>query len=152
MTRGEDMSEHEQASPETTVIRVNPPQDRPVRRRLADEEAAAVAALPADSALLIAQSGPHGSARFLLDADAAKPDQGIVAGRHPDADIFLDDVTVSRRHASFSFNAGAFEITDAGSLNGTYVNGDRVDHVSLQDGDEVRIGKFVFVFCAGRSR
>lgn len=146
------MSEHEHASPETTVIRVNPPKDRPTRRRLADEEAAAVAALPAGSALLIAQSGPHGSARFLLDADAATADQGIVAGRHPDADIFLDDVTVSRRHASFAFNAGSFELTDAGSLNGTYVNGDRVDHVTLRDGDEVRIGKFVFVFCAGRSR
>ena len=113
---------------------------------LSAQDAAAVAALPPGTALLLVQQGPTTGARFLLDSAET------TVGRHPRADIFLDDVTVSRRHASFSFNAGAFEITDAGSLNGTYVNGDRVDHVSLQDGDEVRIGKFVFVFCAGRSR
>ena len=75
-------------------------------------------------------------ARFLLDS------QVTTAGRHPDADIFLDDVTVSRRHVNFMKCEGGFEVIDAGSLNGTYVNGDRVDSVRLNTGNEVQIGKF----------
>ena len=74
---------------------------------------------------------------------------GTIAGRHPDADIFLDDVTVSRRHAEFRYEDGRFTLRDANSLNGTYLNGDRVDHAQLSNGDEVRIGKFAFVFYAG---
>lgn len=146
------MSEQHQPSPETTVIRLAQPSSEANKRLLAEEETAAIAALPAESALLLAQAGPNNGARFLLDADTAHPDQAIVAGRHPDADIFLDDVTVSRRHATFRFNAGSFELTDAGSLNGTYVNGDRVDHVILRSGDEVRIGKFVFVYYSSAAR
>lgn len=150
------MSEHHEPSPDTTAFGLTAanPNAGP-QRQLAEEEVAAIKALPAESALLIAQEGPQHSARFLLDASMAQDgssDEGIVAGRHPEADIFLDDVTVSRRHALFQFNAGRFDLTDVGSLNGTYVNGDRVDHVTLKSGDEVRIGKFAFVYYTNDAR
>ena len=103
---------------------------------MAHDEQNAVNSLPAGSALLIAHVGPNAGARFLLDSEVT------TAGRHPDADIFLDDVTVSRRHVNFMKYAGGFEVIDAGSLNGTYVNGDRVDAVRLRTGNEVQIGKF----------
>ena len=71
------------------------------------------------------------------------------AGRHPESQIFLDDVTVSRRHAEFHRAGEEFTVSDAGSLNGTYVNRDRIDKVVLKDGDEVQIGKYRLVFFAG---
>jgi len=79
-------------------------------------------------------------ARFLLD------DAEVTSGRGPDSDIFLDDVTVSRKHAVFSFEDGRFVVRDVGSLNGTYVNRERVDEAELHDRDEVQIGKFRLVF------
>ena len=72
-------------------------------------------------------------------------------GRHPRSDIFLDDVTVSRRHAEFRLENGEFQVVDVGSLNGTYVNRDRIDRVALNDGDEVQIGKFRLVFLSGNT-
>ncbi|GAA4126609.1 hypothetical protein GCM10022215_36430 [Nocardioides fonticola] len=114
-------------------------------RALNPVEAAAVDALPAGHALLIVQRGPGSGSRFLLDAPE------ISAGRHPDSDIFLDDVTVSRRHATFELTGDTFTVSDAGSLNGTYVNRDRIDTVVLSDGDEVQIGKFRLVFFSGHS-
>jgi pSer/pThr/pTyr-binding forkhead associated (FHA) protein len=69
-------------------------------------------------------------------------------GRHPESDLFLDDITVSRRHAEIGYNAGRYQIRDVGSLNGTYVNRQRVDEVWLEPGDEVQIGKFKLVFMA----
>ncbi|QTE27852.1 FHA domain-containing protein [Pengzhenrongella sicca] len=103
---------------------------------LTGEEQAAVAALPRTSALLIMQRGPSAGARFLLDA--AK----TVAGRSVDADIFLDDVTVSRRHAEFVREGDDFIVRDIGSLNGTYINRTRIDAAALRAGDEVQIGKY----------
>jgi pSer/pThr/pTyr-binding forkhead associated (FHA) protein len=73
----------------------------------------------------------------------------VSAGRHPESDIFLDDVTVSRRHAEFTRSGETFTVSDAGSLNGTYVNRDRIDQVALKDGDEVQIGKYRLVFYSG---
>ena len=70
-------------------------------------------------------------------------------GRHPDSDIFCDDVTVSRRHAEFRLDNGQCQICDLGSLNGTYVNRKPVKSVVLTNGDEVQIGKFRLVFLAG---
>ena len=70
-------------------------------------------------------------------------------GRHPDSDIFLDDVTVSRRHAEFRLENGEFQVVDVGSLNGTYVNREPVDSAVLANGDEVQIGKFRLVFLTG---
>jgi pSer/pThr/pTyr-binding forkhead associated (FHA) protein len=108
------------------------------------EEQQAIAALPSGSALLVVRRGPNQGSRFLLDADIT------TAGRHPDADIFLDDVTVSRRHTEFVRNGTAFEIRDLGSLNGTYFDGVRIDTALLNDGAEVQVGKFRLTFYASR--
>jgi len=132
-------------SPETTTIGLPPQADASeLERNLTREEQASVAALPEGSALLVAHSGPNAGARFLLDEDVTK------AGRHPNADIFLDDVTVSRQHAEFRRTEDGFMVADTGSLNGTYVNNDRVDGVALRNGNEVQIGKFRLTFYAAR--
>ncbi|MGW7536782.1 glycogen accumulation regulator GarA [Amycolatopsis sp. NPDC054798] len=102
-----------------------------------------VDALPPGSALLVVKRGPNAGSRFLLDRDTTS------AGRHPDSDIFLDDVTVSRRHAEFRREGGEFVVIDVGSLNGTYVNREPVDQAVLAGGDEVQIGKFRLVFLTG---
>jgi hypothetical protein len=104
-------------------------------------ERAAVEQLPPGKALLVVMRGPNEGSRFLLDSDLT------TAGRHPESDIFLDDVTVSRRHAEFyRRGAGSFTVRDVGSLNGTYVNRERIEEVPLYGGDEVQIGKFRLVF------
>lgn len=108
------------------------------------EEQEAIAALPSGSALLVVRRGPNTGARFLLDSDVT------TVGRHPDADIFLDDVTVSRRHAEFLRHGTAFEVKDLGSLNGTYFDGVRIEAALLTDGAEVQIGKFRLTFYASR--
>jgi pSer/pThr/pTyr-binding forkhead associated (FHA) protein len=114
-------------------------------RQLNPIDAAAVDALPTGHALLVVQRGPGSGSRFLLDQDV------ISAGRHPESEIFLDDVTVSRRHAEFHRQGDSFTVSDVGSLNGTYVNRDRIDRVRLNDGDEVQIGKFRLVFFSGHT-
>lgn len=137
----------ETKSSETTSINLTPVRDEPaIAPQLSREERAAVEALPYGSALLVAHSGPNAGARFLLDSDVT------TAGRHPDADIFLDDVTVSRRHVEFRRTQRSFEVVDTGSLNGTYVNHDRVDAVELRSGDEVQIGKFRLTFYLSPAR
>jgi hypothetical protein len=109
------------------------------------EEHDAIAALPSGSALLVVRRGPNVGARFLLDADLT------TVGRHPNADIFLDDVTVSRRHAEFLRTGKDFQVKDLGSLNGTYFDGNRIDGVAaLSDGSEVQVGKFRLTFYASR--
>ncbi len=99
--------------------------------------------LPPGMALLVVRRGPNAGARFLLDHDLT------TSGRHPDSDIFLDDVTVSRRHAEFHRGPHSFTVRDVGSLNGTYVNRERVESATLNNGDEVQIGKFRLMFIAG---
>jgi pSer/pThr/pTyr-binding forkhead associated (FHA) protein len=111
---------------------------------LSSADQTAIEALPEGSALLIVQRGPNAGARFLLDGDRT------TAGRRPDSDIFLDDVTVSRKHAEFVREGGQFLVRDVGSLNGTYVDRDRIDSVVLKDGDEVQIGKYRLVFHPSR--
>ncbi|WP_241986401.1 FHA domain-containing protein [Cryobacterium psychrophilum] len=108
------------------------------------EEQEAIAALPAGSALLVVRRGPNAGARFLLDADLT------TVGRHPNADIFLDDVTVSRRHAQFLRHGRSFDVKDLGSLNGTYYDGERIETALLSDGAEVQVGKFRLTFYASR--
>ena len=100
-------------------------------------------ALSAGSALLVVKRGPNAGSRFQLDKDVVR------AGRHPQSDIFLDDVTVSRRHAEFRRSGTDFEVSDVGSLNGTYVNREPVESAVLSNGDEVQIGKFRLVFLTG---
>ena len=111
---------------------------------ISPEEQDAIGALPSGSALLVVRRGPNVGARFLLDADLT------IAGRHPDADIFLDDVTVSRRHAEFVRVGTAFQVRDLGSMNGTYFDGVRIESALLSDGAEVQVGKFRLTFYASR--
>lgn len=92
--------------------------------------------------MFVVRQGPKRGSRIHLDSDA------ITIGRHPDSDIFLDDVTVSRRHAEVRRIGDSFEVADAGSLNGTYVNQARVENERLADGDELQVGKFKLVFIA----
>ena len=129
----------------TTTIAINADKTETSDRQLNPVDAAAVDALPSGHALLVVQRGPGSGSRFLLDQDV------VTAGRHPDSEIFLDDVTVSRRHAEFHRSGETFTVSDVGSLNGTYVNRDRIDRVQLSDGDEVQIGKFRLVFFSGHA-
>jgi pSer/pThr/pTyr-binding forkhead associated (FHA) protein len=99
-----------------------------------------VEGLPRGSALVVVKRGPNAGSRFLLDQPVTS------AGRHPNSDIFLDNVTVSRRHAEFQRKDGQFRIVDIDSLNGTYVNRRRVQSAVLANGDEIQIGKFRLVF------
>ena len=99
-----------------------------------------VEGLPEGSALLVVKRGPNAGSRFLLDQPVT------TSGRHPDSDIFLDDVTVSRRHAEFRMEGDTFEVVDVGSLNGTYVNREPKNSAVRSTGDEVQIGKFRLVF------
>ncbi|MBC9955366.1 FHA domain-containing protein [Leucobacter sp. cx-42] len=119
-----------------------------IRARATDltvDEREAVEALPSGAALLVVRRGPDQGARFLLDQAST------VAGRHPAVDIFLDDVTVSRRHAEFTREGTTFSVADLGSLNGTYCDGTRIVGArELADGDEVQVGKYRFTFFASR--
>lgn len=130
---------------QTTSIGL-PALDGPLDQSLHSADRATIDALPVNSGLLVAHGGPNRGARFLLDQDVT------TVGRHPNADIFLDDVTVSRKHAEFRRSGDGFVVADSGSLNGTYVNQDRVDSVALRSGMEVQIGKFRLTFYAGTLR
>ena len=112
-------------------------------RQLAAQEQAVIAQLPLDSAVLVDQAPGNEPGHYLLDTDV------ITVGRHPDSDIYLDDISVSRRHLEFHRTDGNFHAHDVGSLNGTFVNRDRVDDVELRHGDEVGVGKFRLVFYPG---
>ena len=107
---------------------------------------ATVEALRPGTALLVVLRGPNTGARFLLDDDL------VTSGRHPESDIFLDDVTVSRRHADFVREGAGYTVRDVGSLNGTYLDRERIEQVGLAGGDEVQIGKYRLVFLAGPRR
>ena len=109
---------------------------------LTAEEEAAVSGLPSGSALLIVQRGANAGSRFLINTEK------VTAGRHQDSDIFLDDISVSRRHATFTRTDDGIVVKDLGSLNGTYVNRELVEEQLLRHGDEVQIGKFRLVFFA----
>ncbi len=91
-------------------------------------------------ALLVVVSGPDAGAQILLDTDV------VTVGRSPNADIFLDDVTVSRKHAEFVRTPSGFTLRDTGSLNGTYVGRQLIDSIELQNGADVQIGKFRMIF------
>lgn len=105
-----------------------------------DEAAPSLEELRPDQALLVIKGGPTAGSTVLIDKDVT------IAGRHPDSDVFLNDITVSRRHAEIRREGDRFTVKDAGSLNGTYVNRERVDAAELSSGDELQIGKFKVVF------
>lgn len=101
--------------------------------------------MPPGTGMLVVVRGPNAGSRFLLDRDTT------TVGRHPDADIFLDDVTVSRRHGELRRDDVGITLHDLGSLNGTYVNGDRVDHRELETGDELQVGRFKLLFLSSHA-
>ncbi|MFQ6172399.1 FHA domain-containing protein [Oryzobacter sp. R7] len=137
--------------PEPTTMRLQAVQGETVEQVpetdhvLTKADLVTVEALRPGTALLVVLRGPNTGARFLLDDDE------VMSGRHPDSDIFLDDVTVSRKHAVFTRTGGGFVVRDVGSLNGTYVNRELVDEATLKTGDEVQIGKFRLVFYASQA-
>ena len=96
--------------------------------------------LPKTSATLMVRSGPQAGERFVLDTSMTR------LGRHPDSEISLDDISVSRRHAEIERHGQEYVLRDSGSLNGTYVNQKRVDIIELTQGDDLQIGKFHLVF------
>jgi pSer/pThr/pTyr-binding forkhead associated (FHA) protein len=117
----------------------------PTEERDADEDLkVSPDELEAGAALLVVRKGPNEGSKYVLDAEVTR------AGRHPDSDIFLDDITVSRRHAEIIRRTDGFQVLDVGSLNGTYVNRDRVEEAKLSNGDELQIGKFKLVFFTGQ--
>lgn len=138
-----DNSDFSESSVETTsVFRADLLKE--MESGASDSSAPGVDGLPEGSALLVVKRGPNAGSRFLLDQPTT------TAGRHPDSDIFLDDVTVSRRHAEFRKNDDQFEVIDVGSLNGTYVNREPKNSSELSNGDEIQIGKFRLVFLNGQ--
>jgi hypothetical protein len=108
-----------------------------------DERTVTLEELPEGVGMLVVKRGPNAGSKFMLDSDVKR------AGRHPDSEIFLDDITVSRRHAEVVRTSDGYVLRDVGSLNGTYLNRDRIEEASLGNGDEVQIGKFKLVFFAG---
>lgn len=98
--------------------------------------------VPAGAGLLIVRHGPNAGSRYVVAGT-------LTAGRHPDSDIFLDDITVSRRHAEIAHDADAGSVLDVGSLNGTYVNRERVERSALTTGDELQIGRYRFEYFEG---
>jgi pSer/pThr/pTyr-binding forkhead associated (FHA) protein len=140
---GSDQTSEEVTVETTSVFRADFLSELEAPAAPGAEAVSGVQGLPAGSALLVVKRGPNAGSRFLLDQPTTS------AGRHPDSDIFLDDVTVSRRHAEFRLESGEFQVVDVGSLNGTYVNREPVDSAVLANGDEVQIGKFRLVFLTG---
>lgn len=119
-----------------TLSAVDPLQDAPGTD---DDVVVPVGELPTDAGVLIVRSGPQAGERFQLAGGKTR------LGRHPDSEIMLDDITVSRRHVEIEHTGEGYVVTDAGSLNGTYVNQERVDRAVLRHGDELQIGKFRLV-------
>lgn len=109
-----------------------------------DDVSLAAGDLAAGAAVLVVRRGPNVGERFALDNEVTR------AGRHPDSDIFLDDITVSRRHAEVHRLDGRYTLRDTGSLNGTYLNRERIDDAPLVSGDEVQIGKYRLVFLSAQ--
>lgn len=119
----------------TTVFPVTGEEQPAVK--LTDQELQDVKQLAPGNALLVVNRGPGDSSRFLIDSDITN------VGRHPESDIFLDDITVSRHHAKFVRSGGKLYLEDLGSLNGTYVNRTLLDgRTLLREGDEIQIGKY----------
>jgi hypothetical protein len=113
------------------------------RLELDEDLGEALAELPEGMGMLVVRRGPNAGSRFVLDGDVT------ALGRHPESNIFLDDITVSRRHATIRRVEGGYEVSDAGSLNGTYVDHHRVDTAPLQHLADLQIGRFVLVFLVG---
>jgi pSer/pThr/pTyr-binding forkhead associated (FHA) protein len=102
-----------------------------------------VPSVPSGTAIVHVVRGPNAGSTYQLTGEITS------IGRHPDSAVFLDDITVSRRHSEIVRESGGFVVRDVGSLNGTYVNRERVDVAALHDGDEIQVGRFHLVFHVG---
>ena len=120
-----------------TLTAVDPLQDAPGP---SDDLEVPMGELDQGVGVLIVRAGSQAGDRFVLDTDITR------LGRHPESEISLDDITVSRRHAEVQHTEQGYAVADSGSLNGTYVNQQRVERAMLQHGDELQIGKFRLVF------
>lgn len=131
----------ETTSPDHTTITFHPAAPADL---IDDELSVPLGDMPDDVGMLVVKRGPKAGSRYALDVACT------TAGRHPESEIFLDDITVSRRHAEFRRgDDGAYSVCDTGSLNGTYLNRERIEQAPLANGDEVQIGKFKLVFFQG---
>ncbi|OBJ43713.1 FHA domain-containing protein [Mycobacterium colombiense] len=124
-----------------SVLRADGPDEIDTSSAVAE----AAATLARGSAMLVVKRGPNVGAKFVLNEPVMN------AGRHPASDIFLDDITVSRRHAEFRSENGEFRVVDLGSLNGTYLNRGAVDSAVLTNGDVLQIGNFRLVFLTAQT-
>lgn len=133
---------------ETTAIRRDNPTPIPSKdlEALTEGDRETLSALPEGCALLIVQKGPNSGARYLLNIES------LTIGRNPKNEIFLDDVTVSRLHASLTRSGNGYTLTDSGSLNGSYVNGARSDSAALFHGDQIQIGKYRLIYISGEGK
>ncbi|HTW99743.1 MAG TPA: FHA domain-containing protein [Acidimicrobiales bacterium] len=131
------------ATPADTTIAFVP--EDPSGEAGEDELGVSISELAEGTGILVVKRGPDAGGRYVLDRDVTR------VGRHPDSDIFLDDITVSRRHAEFERAERGYVLRDVGSLNGTYVNRERIEETPLVSGDEVQIGKFKLVFLAAQA-
>jgi len=120
-----------------TLAKVDPLQDATGG---SDDPVVHLDQLASGVASLVVRSGPQAGASFALREAITR------LGRHPDSEIILDDITVSRRHAEVERSGTEYVVTDVGSLNGTYVNQERLDRAVLRNGDELQVGKFRLVF------
>jgi len=132
---GTDLSAGDNSTTVTVTLHDGPP---------SQETEVELGDLTSGIGMLVVTRGPNSGSRFALDEAV------VTAGRHPDSVIFLDDVTVSRRHAEIRRGDEGYTLFDVGSLNGTYLNRERVDEAPLRDGDELQIGTFKLLFIAGR--
>ncbi len=120
-----------------TIAKVDPLQDAPGAD---DEVVVNLGDLSTTSASLVVRNGPQAGVALTIDSDVTR------LGRAADCEISLDDITVSRWHAELLRDGDDYRVRDAGSLNGTYVNGERIDEAPLHQGDELQVGKFRMVF------
>ncbi len=120
-----------------TIAKVDPLLDAPGP---SDDVVVRLDELEAQAATLVVRSGSQAGERFVLREVLTR------LGRHPGSEISLDDITVSRRHAEITREGDRYTVRDVGSLNGTYVNQERIDEVQLHHSDELQIGKFRLVF------
>ncbi|HTY31483.1 MAG TPA: FHA domain-containing protein [Mycobacterium sp.] len=125
------------------ALRANMRDELDTSMAVADAAVEDMATMGRGSGTLVVKRGPNAGSQFLLQQPI------MSAGRHPASDIFLDDITVSRRHAEFRRENGHFRVVDLGSLNSTYVNREAVDSAVLANGDEIQIGNFRLVFLTG---
>jgi pSer/pThr/pTyr-binding forkhead associated (FHA) protein len=109
----------------------------------ADDTVISLSDLPAGGGVLVVRAGPQAGLKVLLSQPLTR------LGRHPDSDVFLDDITVSRRHSEIEQSNGSFTVRDVGSLNGTYLNQKRVEQAAIHNGDELQVGKFRLLFLEG---